>query len=229
MSNCHGICCADGVDVDIAERDRILEHADMIRQYMDETQDRDTANWFQEPKPGSGLPVRAVHDDAPEKQRLQLPQQARPVRRPHGRGEGPAGIRISEAVLLPGLSGVHPQRHALGRRRAMPRRESMLRPREERTAVDPRHLRLRAGIHARQRWYCRASKMAADRAKTSEQPSDRILFRPSPPPRSGCARGRRRRSRPRRRRPASSTAAACAPSLRRPACRRRSRHRARAA
>ena len=24
MSNCHGICCADGVDVDIAERDRIL-------------------------------------------------------------------------------------------------------------------------------------------------------------------------------------------------------------
>ena len=27
MSNCHGICCADGVDVDIAERDRILEHA----------------------------------------------------------------------------------------------------------------------------------------------------------------------------------------------------------
>ena len=56
MSNCHGICCADGVDVDIAERDRILEHADMIRQYMDETQDPDTANWFQEPKPDSDFP-----------------------------------------------------------------------------------------------------------------------------------------------------------------------------
>jgi Fe-S-cluster containining protein len=56
MSNCHGICCADGVDVDIAERDRILEHADMIRQYMDETQDRDTANWFQEPKPDADFP-----------------------------------------------------------------------------------------------------------------------------------------------------------------------------
>ena len=56
MSNCHGICCADGVDVDIAERDRILEHADMIRQYMDETQDRDTANWFQEPKPDPDFP-----------------------------------------------------------------------------------------------------------------------------------------------------------------------------
>ena len=56
MSNCHGICCADGVDVDIAERDRIIEHADMIRQYMDETQDRDTANWFQEPKPDPDFP-----------------------------------------------------------------------------------------------------------------------------------------------------------------------------
>ena len=56
MSNCHGNCCADGVDLDLADRDRILEHADMIRQYMDETQDRDTANWFQGTKPDPDFP-----------------------------------------------------------------------------------------------------------------------------------------------------------------------------
>ena len=56
MSNCRGNCCADGVDVDLVDRDRILEHADMIREHMDETQDRDSANWFQEPKPDSDFP-----------------------------------------------------------------------------------------------------------------------------------------------------------------------------
>ena len=40
MYNCRGRCCADGVDLDIVERDRILEH-------MDETQDPNPQNWFQ--------------------------------------------------------------------------------------------------------------------------------------------------------------------------------------
>ena len=157
MSNCHGICCADGVDVDIAERDRILEHADMIRQYMDETQDRDTANWFQEPKADPDFPSGQCTT-------TRLKSNGCNFLNKHGQCvvhmaevEGPAGIRISEAVFLPGLSGVHPQRHALRRRRAMSRREGVLRPREERAVVDPRHVRLRAGIHARHRGVRRAS------------------------------------------------------------------------
>ena len=56
MSNCRGRCCADGVDVDIADRDRILQHADLIRPHMDETQDRDSANWFQKPFADSDFP-----------------------------------------------------------------------------------------------------------------------------------------------------------------------------
>jgi Fe-S-cluster containining protein len=47
MSNCRGRCCADGVDLDIVERDRILEHAHLIHPHMDETQDRNPKNWFQ--------------------------------------------------------------------------------------------------------------------------------------------------------------------------------------
>jgi len=47
MSNCRGRCCADGVDLDIIERDRILEHSHLIQPHMDETQDRNPQNWFQ--------------------------------------------------------------------------------------------------------------------------------------------------------------------------------------
>ena len=47
MYNCRGRCCADGVDLDIIERDRILEHAHLIQPHMDETQDRNPQNWFQ--------------------------------------------------------------------------------------------------------------------------------------------------------------------------------------
>jgi Fe-S-cluster containining protein len=56
MSNCRGRCCADGVDLDLADRDRILEHADLIRPHMDETQDHDSANWFQDTKTDSDFP-----------------------------------------------------------------------------------------------------------------------------------------------------------------------------
>lgn len=47
MYNCRGRCCADGVDLDIVERDRILEHAHLIQPHMDETQDRNPQKWFQ--------------------------------------------------------------------------------------------------------------------------------------------------------------------------------------
>jgi len=56
MSNCRGRCCADGVELDLAERDRILEHAHLIQPHMDETQDRNPANWFTKTKPDSDFP-----------------------------------------------------------------------------------------------------------------------------------------------------------------------------
>jgi hypothetical protein len=42
------MCCGSGVKVDVAERDRILAHAGLVQQAMDETQDRDVANWFEQ-------------------------------------------------------------------------------------------------------------------------------------------------------------------------------------
>jgi Fe-S-cluster containining protein len=56
MSNCRGRCCADGVDLDIADRDRILEYAHLIQPHMDETQDRNPANWFQKTHPDADFP-----------------------------------------------------------------------------------------------------------------------------------------------------------------------------
>lgn len=49
MSNCRGMCCSDGVDVDVRERDKILDHAELIRSQMDHDQERDSAKWFGEP------------------------------------------------------------------------------------------------------------------------------------------------------------------------------------
>src|SRR5258705_3889870 len=49
MSNCRGKCCHYGADIDLREQDRILKHADLIRRLMDESQDRDPANWFENP------------------------------------------------------------------------------------------------------------------------------------------------------------------------------------
>ena len=56
MSNCRGRCCADGVDLDLADRDLILKHAALIQAEMDETQDRNTANWFQDQKSDPDFP-----------------------------------------------------------------------------------------------------------------------------------------------------------------------------
>jgi len=56
MSNCRGRCCADGVELDIADRDRILEYAHLIQPHMDETQDRDPANWFTKTHPDADFP-----------------------------------------------------------------------------------------------------------------------------------------------------------------------------
>jgi len=44
---CSSVCCAEGVYVDLADRDRILSQKDMIKKYMDDSQTRDDACWFE--------------------------------------------------------------------------------------------------------------------------------------------------------------------------------------
>lgn len=44
---CTSVCCQNGVYADSRERDRILEHKDIISKYMDETQSRDENLWFE--------------------------------------------------------------------------------------------------------------------------------------------------------------------------------------
>lgn len=44
---CTSTCCSWGVYVDVAERDRILEHSDAIVSAMDDSQPHDPALWFE--------------------------------------------------------------------------------------------------------------------------------------------------------------------------------------
>lgn len=43
---CTSRCCRHGVYLDPTERDRILENADIVEKYLDETQTRDREKWF---------------------------------------------------------------------------------------------------------------------------------------------------------------------------------------
>lgn len=43
---CRGACCGSGVWLDPGERDRVLAHADCVRQAMDPDQPRDPRRWF---------------------------------------------------------------------------------------------------------------------------------------------------------------------------------------
>jgi hypothetical protein len=47
-SHCVGTCCISGVKVDVAQRDQILAHADLIRRAMGPEQDPDAGNWFED-------------------------------------------------------------------------------------------------------------------------------------------------------------------------------------
>jgi Fe-S-cluster containining protein len=47
MRNCNADCCSGGVYADLAERDEILKHTDLVRAQMDPDQLRDTALWFE--------------------------------------------------------------------------------------------------------------------------------------------------------------------------------------
>lgn len=48
MSKCPGSCCKFGVYVDLAHRDTILANADLIREQMDNQQERDEHLWFED-------------------------------------------------------------------------------------------------------------------------------------------------------------------------------------
>ncbi len=44
---CTSVCCQHGVYADSGERDRILQHKEIIRKYMDETQAGNEHQWFE--------------------------------------------------------------------------------------------------------------------------------------------------------------------------------------
>ncbi|MCX6142625.1 MAG: DUF3109 family protein [Ignavibacteriales bacterium] len=46
MTNCNASCCQHGVMVDLQERDKILQNADLIRQHMEPEQEHDSSRWF---------------------------------------------------------------------------------------------------------------------------------------------------------------------------------------
>ncbi len=46
MSNCNSDCCSGGVFADMAEKQRILLHADLVRSHMDPDQVKDPSSWF---------------------------------------------------------------------------------------------------------------------------------------------------------------------------------------
>jgi hypothetical protein len=51
---CNSVCCWNGAYMDLAERDRLLAHADLLKSQMDETQSTDESVWFEtEEKPDS--------------------------------------------------------------------------------------------------------------------------------------------------------------------------------
>lgn len=46
MMNCDGSCCMGGVYADVAEQDRILGHADLVKGFMEPHQEHDSSKWF---------------------------------------------------------------------------------------------------------------------------------------------------------------------------------------
>jgi hypothetical protein len=44
---CSSVCCEEGVYADVADRENILSHKEMIKKYMDDTQPHDEAGWFE--------------------------------------------------------------------------------------------------------------------------------------------------------------------------------------
>ena len=47
MMKCNGFCCREGVIIDAGHKDLVLENAELVQGYMDETQTKDTSLWFE--------------------------------------------------------------------------------------------------------------------------------------------------------------------------------------
>lgn len=45
-AQCRGACCRSGVWLDVGERDRVIAHAELVREAMDAGQPRDPRRWF---------------------------------------------------------------------------------------------------------------------------------------------------------------------------------------
>lgn len=61
MSNCRGSCCSGGVSVDLLHRDRVVAEAALVLRYMDASQERDPAKWFEtEEIPDADFPSGAA-------------------------------------------------------------------------------------------------------------------------------------------------------------------------
>lgn len=43
---CKGMCCSAGVFLDLADKEKILRHADLIKKHLDPDQQRDETRWF---------------------------------------------------------------------------------------------------------------------------------------------------------------------------------------
>jgi Protein of unknown function (DUF3109) len=48
MMHCNSSCCRHGVMVDLGERQRILDHKDLVLKYMEPQQEKDPRKWFDE-------------------------------------------------------------------------------------------------------------------------------------------------------------------------------------
>ncbi len=46
ICHCNGTCCAEGVLLDLRDKERILAHADVIKKYLELQQEHDVAKWF---------------------------------------------------------------------------------------------------------------------------------------------------------------------------------------
>lgn len=57
---CDGKCCCDGVWVDLREKEKILEEKELIKKYMDETQNKNHDEWFAEYWEDSDFPSGAA-------------------------------------------------------------------------------------------------------------------------------------------------------------------------
>lgn len=46
MVNCDASCCREGVMADLKDRDKILDHTELIQRYMEPHQEKDPSKWF---------------------------------------------------------------------------------------------------------------------------------------------------------------------------------------